>query len=477
MSRGAAAYFTDRQVRLFGNKRFIRYACEIHENVDESLLSAGVPVRESGVVIHHYGRLRDDGRVSRKAALWRELGREALDAYPAHPRYLYELAAQFLAYGDLDAAVRHAEMALASEAGSWQLWNTMGLARLRKGERERAVSCFRRALRCAGENAEVCNNMGAALLESGESAEALLWFERAAALEGDNPDILRNAAAASVLAGEIDGAGDFIERSLAIDPFAAHSHAIQADILLRTGDADGAARVLAGMRFLPDTPFKVYLKAIQLSIRMKRIEEADAMAGRAVEAFPERDDLLYLSGKIAELGGDDERAVSLYRRALAARSDHAEALSSLGCIFDRQARFTEALSVFREALRHKPSDTQIEVNLGIVFDKLGHADEAERCFARAMESGERSGFAYNALGCHHARLSRFDEAFACFAKAVEIEENPLYYQNLGLACERMRRYDEAAEAYEKMALIDGQGASFARERLAWLRSAGAASAR
>jgi|GEM_PF-1951082 tetratricopeptide (TPR) repeat protein len=477
MSRGAAACFTDRQVRLFRNERFIRYACEIHENLEESLLLAGHPVRESGIVVHHYGRLDGGDRVARKAALWCALGREGLDAYPAHPRYLFELAVRFLDCGVLDAAVRHLDTALAAEPSSFRLWNAAGLVHLRKGDPGRAALCFKKALRDCGRNAEVFNNMGAALMESRESAEALLWFERAAALEEDDPAILRNAASACLLAGEGERARDYIERSLAADPFAAHSHAILADILLRRRDADGAARVLERMRFLPDIPFKVHLKAIQLHVRMHRLEEADAAAERALEAFPGRDDLLYLCGKIAELRGDDERAASLYRRALATRPDHAEALSSLGCIFDRQERFTEALAAFREALRHAPSSTQIEVNLGIVFDKLGHAEEAGRCFARAMESGERSGFAYNALGCHHARSNRFDEAFSCFAKAVELEENPLYYQNLGLACERMRLYEKAAEVYEKLASIDRQAASFARERLAWLRAAAGAGGR
>jgi Tfp pilus assembly protein PilF len=474
MSRGAAARFTDRQVRFFRNERSIRYACEIHEHLEESLLTSGVPTRDAGIVIHHYGRLDGAGRVARKAALWRSLGREGLEAYPAHPRYLYELAVQFLDCGVLDAAARHLATALAAEPSSFRLWNAFGLVHLRKGEGGRAVSCFRRALRDGGWSAELCNNMGAALMENRESAEALLWFERAAERESDNPDILRNAASACLRVKDAGRAREYAERSLALDPFAAHSHAILAEILLERRDADGAARILEGMRFLPDTPFKVHLKAIQLYVRMHRVEEADAAAGRVLEAFPGRDDLLYLSGKIAELANDDERASSLYRRAIAARPGHAEALSSLGCIFDRQERFTEALAAFQEALRHEPSSARIEVNLGIVFDKLGHADEAGRCFARAMESGERSGFAYNALGCHHARSNRYDEAFACFAKAVELEENPLYYQNLGLACERMRLYEKAAEVYEKLAGIDGRAASFARERLAWLRAASCA---
>lgn len=471
---GAAAVYRDRQVRLFPNEPCLRYACEMHESLDESLLLAGVPVRDGGVAVRHDGRLRDDGRVHRKALVWCALGREDLEAYPAHPRFLYELAAQFLALGLHGAAVRHAKAALAVAPASWQPWNVAGLAHLRAGERERALSCFRAAMRGAGENAEVRNNLGAALMENGESAEALLWFERALEIDGDHPDILRNAAAACLLAGEIERAGEHVERSLAVDPFAAHSHAIKAEVCERLGDREGAARVLEHMRFLADVPFKVHLKVVQLYTRMHLVAEADAAAGRAVASFPEREDVAFLAGKIAELRGDDERAAGYYRRVLAARPDHVDALESIGCVYDRQERLDEALAAFREALRRRPARAQLEVNLGIVLDKLGMTEEAGRCFARALERGERSGFAYNALGCHHARSNRFDEAFACFTKAVELEaDNASYHRNLGLACEKMRLYERAAEAYERFASIDPDAGSSVRERIVYLRSVAA----
>jgi tetratricopeptide (TPR) repeat protein len=92
-----------------------------------------------------------------------------------------------------------------------------------------------------------------------------------------------------------------------------------------------------------------------------------------------------------------------------------------------------------------------------------------------MDGGERSGFAYNALGCHLAMSDKFDEAVVCFSKAVELEEgNAAYYQNLGLACEKMSLFEQAVQAYEKMAAIDPEAALLARDRL---RGIGATPAR
>jgi tetratricopeptide (TPR) repeat protein len=471
-SIACAARFSDRQIRLFRADAGVRYACEIHENVEESLMLAGIPVRESGLVIHHYGRIGRSDRVYRKAAAWLALEREGVGACPGASMYLYEIAVQLLELGKVDGALAHAEVALDLDPQRWEFWNIAGLARLRSGGREQAISCFRDGLRAAGEaHPELSNNMGVALMENGESAEALLHFERALELDGDNADILRNAASACALVGELDRGLEYVARSLSKDPFAAHSHAIHADIRYRLNDCAAAARILDAMRFLSDTPFKVYLKVIQLYTRMHMIDEADAIVRSALDEFPEREDLIYLAGKIAELHGDDDRALALYRRALAADPGHADALSSLGCIHERRSNLDDALAAFREALRLKPHDAELEVNVGIVLDKLGRIEEAGRHFENVLGKEEESGFACNALGCHLAKVNKFDEALVYFSKAVELESNnAMYYQNLGLACEKMKLNDRAAAVYERMATIDPGTTPFVRERLSRLKN-------
>jgi tetratricopeptide (TPR) repeat protein len=425
-------------------------------------------------MIHHYGRIhgndgvrgRGPARVHRKALVWRELDREGMPAFPAHPRYLYEMAAQFLLLGMTGDAVSHARTGLDFEPRGWHFWNIAGLAHLHAHEHEKANACFRSGISLAGDSAELLNNLGASLMSGGEPAEALIHFERAIGLEGGNADILRNAASASALTGDLESGLAYVTRALAIDPFTAHAHAIHADILYRLNDIAGARDVLKRMRFLPETPLKIYLKVIQLYTRMGMADDADAVAWSAIHEFPNEMNLWYLAGKTAELRGDGERARSLFRRVLAANPRHVDALNSLGCVYEREGKLEEALSAFREALRGKEGDAKLEVNMGIALDKLGRFEEAGLHFERALKGGAPSGFVYNALGCHLAMSERQGEALACFSKAVELEaDNAVFYRNLGLACEKMNLFERAAEAYEKMASIDPEAAPAARERL------------
>lgn len=472
MARGCGAYFAERQIRLFPNHAAVRYSCEIHESVEGSLLAAGIPMLESGAVIHHYGRVSPSDRVRRKTLAWCERGKEGMGACPGGPSYLYEMTAQLLDWGRFDDAIAHAMTGLDLYPGQWEFYNIAGLACLRRGDRAEALRYFRSGLRAAGESQSMlANNMGVALMDSDEPAEALRHFERGIELERNNPDILRNAASACALTGGLEEAMEHITRSLAIDPFAAHSHVIHADIRFRMNDFAGATRILDGMRFLSGTPFKVYLKAIQLHTKMHALEKADAIARRACEEYPDRSDVQYLAGKIAELQGDDDRALSLYRRVLAADPDHADALNCLGCIYERRGRLKGALAAFRSALRLKPRDAQLEVNIAIVLDKLGLIEEAGAHFASILERGESSGFIHNAFGCHCAKLNRYDEALIYFTKAVECEpDNSMYRQNLALACEKANLEERAAEIYERMAAKDPRMAPFMRERLMKLKS-------
>jgi len=470
MSMGCTGYYDSQQVRLFRNERLIRYEGEIHETLDWSLMAANVPVHEADVAVHHYGRIKETGRVCRKSFVYCALGTEGAESRASSPRCLYEMATQLLDLGKVDEAIAHGEKALELEPKAWELWNVAALGHLRRGQKEKALEYFRRALEIGRDIPELCNNLGVALMEKQEPAEALAYFERGIAIDEHDADLLRNAASACVLTGGLEKGLSCIVRSLAIEPFVPHSHAIHADILCRMDDLGGACGALEKIRFLPNPPLKVRLKVVQIYIRVGMIDEAADEVRRMLDAYPEREELLRLAGKVAELAGEDERAASFYHRFLALKPNNADALMSLGCICERSDRLEAALAHFREAHRLNPADTRAEVNIGIVLDKLGRAEEAGRHFDSALAKGERSGFAYNAVGCHFARANRYDEALPYFAKAVELESNNAsYYRNLGLACERMNLLGRAEEMYEKIARLDPLLAPFANERLRKLR--------
>jgi len=470
MSRGALGYYRYPQVRFFRNEGFIRYQGAVHESVETSLKENGIPIQRANVAVHHYGRLRRSDRIFRKSLLYIHLGQNRLHQDQGNTRYLYEMAAQLLDLGHIDGAMEHAKLAFMREPDNWEVLNLLGLVLLRHGRVHESVELFRKALESGNAAPELYNNLGVALMEKNEAAEALQVFIQGMELDGDNAQLLRNAALASLRLNMIDNASTYISKSVAIDPFAPQSHVIHAEILTRISDFDGVIEALKKIRFLPGTDLKVYLKSIHIYTKIKMIDKAEEILERAMEEYPWHDGLVFISGKIAEIKGDEEKAISIYKRLLAIRPGNIDVLNSLGCILERKGNLREALVSFQEAFRLDPNNLQVEVNLGIVMGELGMHDDAECQLREAVERIGDSGFACNALGCLLGKQSRYHEALVYFTRAVELEpENAAFCLNLAMTCERLHMYGKATAFYKKMALIDPSAVPLAQERLERLK--------
>lgn len=438
LSRGGSGYFASRQVRLFKNENHIRFRGGIHEDMEDSLRAAGVPMYTVDLVIHHYGRLKKSGRVYRKYLTCLSTGRKKLESNPGGVKYIYEMAAQLLTLGNTDEAIDHIKTGLDIEPDSWQFLNIFGLALLKKGCKGESLKHFLKAVEREKQNPDLYNNLGVALLENDDPARALQSLEEGLKLDAEHASLLRNSASACIALGKIKEASDYISRSLRLDPFMPQSHVIQAEVLYRLDDLQGTLDALGRIRFLPGMPLKVYLKSIYLYLQMKMVREADEVVSRAVEEYPGYDGLAFLSGKISEMKGDDRKAVSIFLQLLAVNPDNPDVHNSLGCVYERQGKLEEALKSFREAVRLSPLNLQIEVNLGIVLGKLGLKEEAERRLRCVIEKKNDYGIAHNALGCYLANQNRYRESIFHFTRAVELEpSNVNFHMNLGLACEKI----------------------------------------
>ncbi len=449
------ARFVSKQVRLFPNRDGVRYNGRVHERVEGSLLKKGIKIIDSDMIIHHHGRQKGSQRVYRNVRAYLAAGVDEISVGAGDERYVYELAALLFEGKRFEEAAAHAARGLALEPDNWEFMNILGLSNLLMQRLGEADAWFRKAIDKAGFESDLHNNLGVTLMEEGRLREAVGRFEIGIELCGDNAEMTRNLASACLSLGLLDRALVNIMNSVDIDPFIAMSHVIHAEILFGLGDGAGASMALDRIRFLTGTSLKVFLRAIHLYTRMGMVDEAESVFLLARDAYPDYDGLIYLAGKISEMRGDDERALSLYQKLLASRSDDADLHNSIGCVYERMGRLQKALLSFGEAKRLDPDDVQIEVNLGILKGRLGMANEAEVHLRRAVSAGNGSSAAFNALGCHLANQNMFEEAVEYFDLAAGVEpDNALYQLNLGMACERADMIERALEAYQRVAALD-----------------------
>lgn len=437
-SAGAESCFVSDQVRIFPNDKRLRYRGRVHESVERSLQGAGIPVVETGHIIHHYGRLGPSNRLIRKCASYLASSDGGVEVGPNDTRYIYELAAILFEAGEFAEALAHAERGLALEPDNWEFLNLQGMAHLASGNLEDAEKCLGLAIERNASIPDLYNNIGVVLMERKQPRRALRFLERGMELCGGNAQMSANAASACLALGILDRALVHISDSLESDPFLPQSHVIHAELLFRMGDYGGAKLALDKIQFLPGTSLKIYLRVIHLYTRMGMIDSAETVFARSARDYPGHEGLLYLSAKIYELKGEDERALSAYCSLASRTPGNADLHNALGCVFERLGRLGEALESFERAKGIEPANPRIEMNLGIVKDRLGMTAEAEAHLNGAIAMGERTGAGFNALGCHYAGRGEYLEAVRCFGRAVELEPRNMQFRvNLGMACRRV----------------------------------------
>ncbi|MBU8922191.1 MAG: tetratricopeptide repeat protein [Bacteroidales bacterium] len=471
VSREMIGYFASQQVRLFRNREDIRYRGQVHEDVEESLLSLDLTIfKVEDVIVHHYGRLKDSERIDRKYRMYLDLGEKKLQANPGNSKYIFELASQLLGLGFTEESMVQIDRGLEIAPDSWEFLNLKGLTLIKQGASAESVEYFSRGIEIDGSRPDLYNNIGVALIESMRPEAALEQLLKGLEISADNPNLLRNSATACIMSDRLDDGRSYIERSLAVDPFMSHSHMIHADILFRTGKNDEAAEALEKIRFISGTDLKVYLKSVYIYSQMKMVDRASDVVGRALKDYPGHEGLIFLSGKVHELKEEFETAITIYNELLTRSPNNSDIHNSLGCMYEKRGELKKAAASFDRAARLSPHNLQIRINLGIVEGKLGRDTEAEEHLRSVLSLDPLSGSALNAFGCFLSQRGRYSEAIKNFTKAIEQDPGDIrFYLNLGLLCEKMEMPVRAAEIYEKIAMLDPSAAPIVESRLEQLR--------
>lgn len=142
-----------------------------------------------------------------------------LERYPEEPQLLQVMGLAALKRGERETALAHVRKAVAlapddAEALTLLGWLDMEVA----GDVETAITSYRKVTALKPDVPEAHNNLGVALKRKGELAEAVASFSRALELKPDFAQAASNRGWAYVDQGKWPAAGADFERSLALQP-------------------------------------------------------------------------------------------------------------------------------------------------------------------------------------------------------------------------------------------------------------------
>ncbi|SDK22281.1 Tetratricopeptide repeat-containing protein [Methylophilus rhizosphaerae] len=193
-------------------------------------------------------------------------------------------------------------------------------------------------------------NLGRSAAEQQDDARALQWFDRI----GEGEQFLAGRLAAAAIIARRDG-------------------------------VDAAITMLDNINGLSDDQQILIIQNQALMLNQaKRAEEASALLGKGLQAYPDSPDLLYDYALNAERLGKFQVMEDALRKVIKLKPDFAAAYNALGYSYaDRNINLTEAKSLIEMATRLSPEDHYIMDSLGWVYYRLGDMPHATEQLRRA----------------------------------------------------------------------------------------------
>ncbi len=260
----------------------------------------------------------------------------------------------------------------------------LGVALRQKGDVDKAVIEYQKALEIDPDSAETCYDLGNALAEEGKMDEAIIQFQKARAIDPAYADPYDDLGNALIQKGQVDEAIIDYQKALAINPNNAQACYHLGNALLQKGQADKA--IIQYQKALAIDPN--YAQACNnlgnALIQKGQVDEAIIQYQRALAINPHYADPYCNLGNCLLQKGQVDQAIIQYRKALAINPNNAQACNNLGSCLLQKGKVDEAIIEYQKALAINPNNADLHCNLGDVLIQKGQIDEAIVEYQKAL---------------------------------------------------------------------------------------------
>ncbi len=344
-----------------------------------------------------------------------------------------------------------------------------------KGDLNKAVELYSKALKILPEFPEAELQLGNALVSLNRLDEAELAFRRAVKLRDDWSLAYANLGALLVRINKLPEARTVLEKGIALDPDNTSAYVAMTTLALRTKATPEELRTLyrkiVSMSAAARPTASVWASRAALENTLGEKKAAAASAVRALELDPKNASMIALAATISLDEKDNSKAESFIKhlesvdskafelpplkiRLLVAEGKAAEALKLIGLMNDPSA---EILALKQSILAATSTDTSTledqlkseprnAVVLGRLCTLLRTSDPAKAMeYCRRAAEAEPNNFDH-AIGYGAAMLQtkRYAEAATLFQRLIAVQpENSTIRANFAAALFQLKRYNDA----------------------------------
>ena len=168
---------------------------------------------------------------------------------------------------------------------------------------------------------------------------------------------------------------------------------------------------------------------------------------KAINKLLPRAVALHQAGKLGE-------AAEAYQKAFNAAPKNPDVLRAFGLFQMHRGNWAEAERLMAASIKANPDQADLLSSLGHVLQQLDRNQEAVSCFDRAIKLQPDFEEAWRNRAGVMMKMERYDDAISALQQVIAIHALPADFVSLGIACEKLRRHEEALSSYERAIALD-----------------------
>ena len=181
-----------------------------------------------------------------------------------------------------------------------------------------------------------------------------------------------------------------------------------------------------------------------------RIDKAEMLYKKIIDAHPNHYESIHLLGVINFERKNYERCVQLISRALKLAPNFVAAHCNLARCYEEMKLFKKAVEHYETAIKIMPNDAEAHFGLGNSYAGLGRHEDAVASHSKAISLKPNYADAYCNRGLALKELERYSEALENLEKAIALKpNNPVAFRCQGNVLKSMDQVEEATLSYEK----------------------------
>ena len=274
-------------------------------------------------------------------------------------------------YNDLHGFIRHESIHHRAYIDFY-----IGLSHRSRGELDRAIAAFTKAINFYPNFADAYFNRGFAYSKQGDFDLTIADYTRTIELKPDYAVAYNNRGLAYNKQGNLNRAIPDFTRAIELNPNYADAYLNRGFAYSKQGNFD---------RAITD-----YTRAIELK--------------------PDYT-LAYLNrGVVCGQKGDFDRAIADFTRAIELKPDYADAYNNRGIAYSEQGDFDRAIADFTHAIELNPDSASIYNNRGLTYSKQSKFDRAIENYTEAIQLNFDYDVAYYNRGVARLHLGEWEQA-------------------------------------------------------------------